>query len=218
LARGIGSIPIRYFPAFGAGAQWRFALCPSFDTDGSGQDRLGHLVSNHLIRRALFEAVEGQAGLDLLTGVGIEAARTGADGARLDLADGRCLRGRLLVAADSRFSFVREQLGIGAQVNRLGRAMLVCRLAHEGDHEGVATEWFDDEQTIAMLPLGPGMSSAVLTWTRTRLRGWPICRPRLWVRRSRGGIRAAGRDARGRAASCLSSGRDLCAAFCAAAP
>lgn len=138
-----------------------FAL--SFDTDGSGQDRLGHLVSNHLIRRALFEAVEGQAGLDLITGVGIEAARTGADGVQLDLADGRRLRGRLLVAADSRFSFVREQLGIGAQVNRLGRAMLVCRLAHAGDHEGVATEWFDDEQTIAMLPLGPGMSSAVLT-------------------------------------------------------
>lgn len=81
----------------------------------------------------------------------------------VELADGRRLEARLLVAADSRFSAVREQLGIAAEVNRTGRAMMVCRVAHERDHEGIATEWFDYGQTIAMLPLRGRMSSAVLT-------------------------------------------------------
>jgi len=40
---------------------------------------------------------------------------------------------------------------------------MVCRVAHERDHGGIATEWFGYGQTIAMLPLNGRMSSAVLT-------------------------------------------------------
>ncbi len=138
-----------------------FAL--SFDAAGAGDDRLGRLVPNYRLRRALFRAIEGQAGLDLLAGIGVDAVRTSRAGAVVALSDGRELGTRLLVAADSRFSAVRDQLGIAAEVNRLGRSMMVCRVAHEGDHEEIATEWFDHGQTIAMLPLNGRMSSAVLT-------------------------------------------------------
>jgi 2-polyprenyl-6-methoxyphenol hydroxylase-like FAD-dependent oxidoreductase len=48
-------------------------------------------------------------------------------------------------------------------MNRLGRAMLVCRMTHDADHGHVATEWFDHGQTLAILPLGPGCSSIVVT-------------------------------------------------------
>ena len=41
--------------------------------------------------------------------------------------------------------------------------MLVTRLEHEHSNRGIATEWFDYGQTIAMLPLGEHQSSAVLT-------------------------------------------------------
>lgn len=137
-----------------------FAL--SFASEAAG-DQLGHLVPNNRIRRALFETVSGQEGLTLIAGTGIAEVRTDRTRATARLEDGRQIEARLLVAADSRFSRVREQLGIGAQVNRLGRSMLVCRVAHEGDHGGVATEWFDHDQTIAMLPLNGRLSSAVLT-------------------------------------------------------
>ncbi|MCB8829846.1 hypothetical protein LJD47_33020, partial [Escherichia coli] len=115
------------------------------------------------IRQALFRAIDGQPGLDLITGTGVASVGTDRAGARVRLADGRVLDARLLVAADSRFSAVREQLGIAAEVNRLGRSMMVCRVAHEGDHRSIATEWFDHGQTIAMLPLNGRQSSAVLT-------------------------------------------------------
>jgi hypothetical protein len=79
------------------------------------------------------------------------------------LADGRRLAAPLLVGADSRFSFVREQLGIPAQINRTGRSMLCCRVHHEADHDSIATEWFDHGETKAILPLNGRMASAVLT-------------------------------------------------------
>ena len=138
-------------------------LALTFDTGDRAEAELGTLVPNQQIRRALFESVEGQDNLDLRTGVSVASARSDADGAEVTLDDGTVIRARLLVAADSRLSFVRKQLGIGAEINRLGRAMLVCRVEHELEHDHVATEWFDVPHTIAMLPLNGRVSSAVIT-------------------------------------------------------
>jgi ubiquinone biosynthesis UbiH/UbiF/VisC/COQ6 family hydroxylase len=141
----------------------RSPLALGFDPDGGAQDRLGCLVSNHLIRQSLFAALQGQENVSVLAGTGVEHVHADRAGARVTLADGRTLAGKLLVAADSRFSAIREQLGITAEVNRLGKSMLVVRLSHEKPNHGIATEWFDHRQTMAMLPLGEHMSSAVLT-------------------------------------------------------
>jgi ubiquinone biosynthesis UbiH/UbiF/VisC/COQ6 family hydroxylase len=91
------------------------------------------------------------------------AISTARAGASVTLEDGGILRGRLLVAADSRFSDVRARLGIAARVNRLGRSMLLAEVEHDRDHHGVATEWFGHGQTIALLPLTGRRSSVVLT-------------------------------------------------------
>ncbi|EGD59198.1 hypothetical protein Y88_1260 [Novosphingobium nitrogenifigens DSM 19370] len=141
----------------------RSPLALSFDTAGTDADRLGTLIPNHCIRRALFAATKDQPGFTLVDGATVKAAGTDRKGAWVELSDGSRLEGRLLIAADSRFSAIRDQLGIGARINRLGKSMMVCRVTHEGDHEGVATEWFDHGQTFAMLPLNGHMSSAVLT-------------------------------------------------------
>lgn len=138
-------------------------LALTFDTRGRAERELGVLVPNSSIRRALFEGVAGQDEVDLRCGVGVTSVRTGNDRAEVTLDDGSTLSARLLVAADSRMSAVRSQLGIRADINRLGRAMLVCRVEHEADHGHVATEWFDYGHTIAMLPLNGRQSSAVIT-------------------------------------------------------
>lgn len=131
---------------------------------GSGQTgALGHLVSNHLIRAALFKAVDGQPNVELHCGRRVIQARTSPAGAEVTLDDGTRLAADLLVAADTRFSQTREQLGIGAAVERFGHTMMVGRIRHTKAHGGVATEWFDHGRTIALLPLGEGMSSLVLT-------------------------------------------------------
>lgn len=138
-------------------------------TFGAGDaGRLGVLIPNHLIRRALFKVVEGQAGVDLMAGRRVADCRIEPQRprGRLTLDDGTTIRADLIVAADSRFSFMRDQLGVGAEINRLGRSMMVCRMRHDQAHGHVATEWFDHGQTIALLPVSDAqqrMSSVVMT-------------------------------------------------------
>jgi len=139
-----------------------FAL--PFDPPGGAPDRLGQLVSNWRLRRALFAALEGQPGLKLRGGTSVRALQTMRRGVEVALDDGSRLRGRLLIAADSRFSEARARLGIAADIRRLGRSMLVVPVEHERPHGGVALEWFGHGQTIALLPMaGATQSSVVLT-------------------------------------------------------
>ncbi|MBW4330678.1 5-demethoxyubiquinol-8 5-hydroxylase UbiM [Stakelama sp. CBK3Z-3] len=140
-------------------------LSLAFDPDGTSADRLGCLVSNHAIRKALYEALADRDDITLMADAPVETVRASRAGVTVTLSGGREIAAKLLVAADSRFSAVRDQLGIAAEVNRLGRSMLVCRVRHSGDHGGIAREWFDHGQTIAMLPLNGNCSSAVLTLT-----------------------------------------------------
>ena len=143
----------------------------SFDSPSG--ERLGVLVSNHLIRQALFDLTEHQPNLTLMSGRRIVQARIRPASpqkpvqveAQLD--DGHRLTSSLIVAADSRFSSVRQMLGVGADLHNLGRSIIVCRVRHEKDHEHVATEGFDHGQILAFLPLNPDAeghrSSVVLT-------------------------------------------------------
>lgn len=138
-----------------------FAL--TFAPEGKGAPPLGALVPNHLIRRALFQAVQDARCATLLAGVAVKAVETTPKGGTLTLADGRELRARLVVAADTRFSEARRQMGIATTMRDFGKSMLVARVAHAKPHNGIATEWFGHGQTVAMLPLRGDLSSIVLT-------------------------------------------------------
>ncbi|WP_447932453.1 5-demethoxyubiquinol-8 5-hydroxylase UbiM [Sphingopyxis fribergensis] len=139
----------------------RFAM--TIAPGATDQRPLGILVSNHLLRRALFEAVHQQSNVTLRTGVAVDQAQVERDRVRLKLSDGSILESDLLIAADSRFSQIRGQFGISTDIEPLGRTMLVGRVRHEADVEGAVTEWFDRGRTVALLPLDRGLSSIVLT-------------------------------------------------------
>lgn len=131
--------------------------------DRRGQNALGALVANSAIRRSLYAATKEQSNCHLFAGESATFVGRDADVNYVRLSDGRMLVGKLLVGADTRFSALRQSQGIGAQMTDFGRTMLVCRVRHEKPHDGVAIEWFDHNQTIAMLPLVAGQSSFVLT-------------------------------------------------------
>ena len=130
---------------------------------GHGHDRLGNLVSNHLIRRAAWDAVCGTPGIEVYDEARIQSVQADDQSARVDLADGTRLQGRLLVAADSRFSETRRALGIAADLHDFGRSMLVARVRHERPHSHTAWEWFGRGQTVALLPLQEHVASVVVT-------------------------------------------------------
>lgn len=134
---------------------------------------LGWLVSNHLIRRAAFQAVEQSrqehGDITLMAGDAVAGVRTDHDAAHVTLSNGKTLQARLLVAADSRFSTTRRAMGIAADLHDFGRSMLVCCMTHDVPHEHAAWEWFGYGQTLALLPMnddpatGEHRSSVVLS-------------------------------------------------------
>lgn len=128
-----------------------------------GDAELGFLVPNDRIRRAAYACIEQQPGVSLLTDTAVATASFDGALPQLQFADGRSVSARLVVAADSRFSSVRREAGIPADMHDFGKTMLVCRMALEKPHGGEALEWFGHGQTLALLPLHPGEASVVLT-------------------------------------------------------
>ncbi|MFN4119008.1 5-demethoxyubiquinol-8 5-hydroxylase UbiM [Acidovorax sp.] len=125
-------------------------------------DALGFIVPNHALRRSAYAVAARTPGVRILAGM--QVTRVAANGAQTELdcvpaLDGTStpqrLHAPLLVAADSRFSPARRQLGIGAQMTDFGRTVIVCRMRHTLPHGGVAHECFGYERTLAVLPL-PG--------------------------------------------------------------
>jgi len=135
----------------------------SFDSRSSGAAALGVLVPNHVIRMAAFAVCGAQSGIRLLDDVRVQQVQTGAAAAQVHLADGRSINARLVVAADSRLSETRRQMGIGADLHDFGRDVIVCHLAHSAPHAGIAYESFGYGHTLALLPLNGNRVSAVLT-------------------------------------------------------
>ncbi|WP_025885541.1 5-demethoxyubiquinol-8 5-hydroxylase UbiM [Asaia prunellae] len=131
-------------------------------------DALGYLVPNHLIRKAIHEVVRERPEITILAGRSVVATSGNRDEAMTLLDNGTLIRSGLLIAADGRFSRIRQTRGIGAIIHDFGKEILVCRMRHPEPHDGVALQWFDEGQTIALLPVAdddqPGhLSSLVLT-------------------------------------------------------
>ncbi|ADU97874.1 5-demethoxyubiquinol-8 5-hydroxylase UbiM [Alicycliphilus denitrificans] len=143
---------------------------------GSGVDHLGWIVPNYALRRTAYEVAAQQPDVRIVTEARVARVAVTPAHAELEYTDARQggqgaerLQAPLLVAADSRFSATRRQLGIGAAMHDFGRTVIVCRLRHELPHHEVAHECFGYEQTLAILPLpndpidGAPMCSAVVT-------------------------------------------------------
>lgn len=129
----------------------------------AAREPLGHLVPNAALRAAAFAGVAGRPAITLLDGVRVARIRPGAESAEVELADGRVLGARLVVAADSRLSDARRQMGLGAELREFGRDVIVCNMAHAGAPDGIAWECFGYERTLAVLPLNRRRVSTVVT-------------------------------------------------------
>ena len=140
---------------------------------GSGVDHLGWIVPNYALRRTAYEVARREPLVRLVTEARVTRVAVTPAHAELEYSQHgqppQTLRAPLLVAADSRFSSIRRQLGIGAAMHDFGRTVIVCRLRHELPHHEVAHECFGYEQTLAILPLpadpitGAPQCSAVIT-------------------------------------------------------
>ncbi|WP_150540614.1 5-demethoxyubiquinol-8 5-hydroxylase UbiM [Neisseria flavescens] len=130
---------------------------------GEPADCLGYLISNHNIRKAAYEVVSKFDNVRILTSTNVKEVKTSDDEAQVILESGEVLTGRLLLAADSRFSQTRRQLGISSDMHDYSRTMFVCRMKHTLSNLHTAYECFHYGRTIALLPLEEHLTNTVIT-------------------------------------------------------
>lgn len=135
---------------------------------GGATDRLGNLISNHNIRRAAYEEVAQCENIELRCGVGVKSVQTTDTYAQVVLDNGEVLQAKLLVAADSRLSQTRRQLGISADMHDFGRTVIVFRTKHSISNQHTASECFFYGRTLALLPLEEHLTNCVITISNTK--------------------------------------------------
>jgi 2-octaprenyl-6-methoxyphenol hydroxylase len=153
--------PIERIEVGEQGARNLLAFQPDLGTDGP----LGRMVENRFLRIGLREAAEETDGVTVLMASAPAQVERDAAGVRVTLADGRLVRGALLVGAEGRRSPTREAAQIPVARWDYHHVAMVGMLDHpDVDHRNTAHELFYPAGPFALLPMQGGHRSA-LVWT-----------------------------------------------------
>lgn len=134
-----------------------------FDSAEAGPGGFGHMLEDHVLRRAMLMRLMNEPLATHLPGVSARVADASGARAALSLSDGRQLRAALVVACDGRRSKAAAAAGIDRSGWDYDQVGLVCAVAHERPHHGVAHEFFLPSGPFAILPLTGDRSA--LVWT-----------------------------------------------------
>ena len=139
--------------------------------DSEKLDTLGFLVSNFEIRKALYQKVKSQKNITIITENEVKYVENLKNEVIINLFDTQ-ISAKLLVAADSRFSAIRRQVGINTSMRDFAKTMIVTNMTINKPHNGLALERFDFDKTIALLPMSGDKASFVLTVDNITAKKW----------------------------------------------
>ena len=142
--------PVEVMRVFGdTGAELEFSAYQM------GVAELACILENRALQHALWQKLQQQENLTLLQPASCAALRFDDKAAELELKDGRTLTSKLVVGADGRDSWVRDQAGIKAAPVDYRQYGVVANFNCELPHRGIAYQWFQPDGILALLPL-PG--------------------------------------------------------------
>ncbi len=145
----------------GQAGQGAAPLFLGFDAAEIEEGAMGQMIEDRHLYAAFLAAMQAAPGVTLISGATVVAQQVGATGVAVTLADGRVLRGRVLVGCDGRDSAVARRAGIRRWGWDYGQTALVCAIAHEKPHDGIAHQFFMPPGPLAILPL-PGNRSSIV--------------------------------------------------------
>lgn len=135
-------------------------LMLAFDHAEIEEGPMGFMVEDRKLRPALLKAAR-DAGVVQIDGDSVAGESADANSTLVMLASGKTLRARLLIGCDGKRSAIAERAGI----RRIGwgydQTALVCAIAHEKPHQGIAHQYFMPPGPLAILPLTENRASIV---------------------------------------------------------
>ena len=138
-------------------------LTVHYDHREVGDQPLGHIVENRLLRSALLRRAAQLAGHGLVLAAPAEVLRLDCRDrlARLQLRAGGAPTGSLVAVAEGRSSPTRAAQGIDVLRWDYRQTGIVATIAHERPHHGLAVERFFPDGPFAILPMTGRRSSIV---------------------------------------------------------
>ena len=126
-----------------------------------GAPELTFILENRLLQQALWQGLQQQDNLTLFHPARCASLVWHDDAACLQLEDGREIQAKLIVGADGRDSWVRQQAGIIKPPTLYQQHGVVANFSAEKPHRGTAFQWFQPDGILALLPLPQQMVSMV---------------------------------------------------------
>ena len=139
-----------------------------FDHAEIEEGPMGYLVEDRHLRRAFLDAMANDKRITHLAGETVVAQTIGSADVTVTLASGTLLKGKLLIGSDGRKSGTAIRAGIQRTGWGYGQTAVVCAVAHEKPHSGIAHQFFMPGGPLAILPLTENRSSIV--WSETEAR------------------------------------------------
>ena len=136
-----------------------------FDHAEIEEGPMGFMVEDRHLRRAFLDALASEPRITHLSGKTVVAQDTDANGATVTLDGGQEITGRVLVGSDGRSSGTATRAGIKRTGWGYEQTALVCAVAHEKPHNGIAHQFFMPPGPLAILPLTGNRCSIV--WSET---------------------------------------------------
>lgn len=134
-----------------------------FDCAELGEPCLGYILAPQAIAYALWERMQALPSVSVLCPAGCTAVHVASAQATVELADGRRLEGRVVVAADGARSPVRDMLGIAVRRLDYRQSGLVALVRSAESHRNTAWQRFLPGGPLAFLPMADNQCSIV--WT-----------------------------------------------------
>ncbi|MCX8017067.1 MAG: UbiH/UbiF family hydroxylase, partial [Rhodocyclaceae bacterium] len=132
-----------------------------FSAYDSGVGELAWIAEASRLQYELWESAKRQGNLELFCPAQPALLDIGDREAVLELADRRCLRARLVVAADGADSWTRSAAGIAVDFKAYDRVGVVANFAIGRAHHDTAFQWFRADGVLAYLPL-PGRLMSIV--------------------------------------------------------
>jgi len=132
-----------------------------FDHAEIEEGPMGYMVQDRYLRRAFLDAMTAESRITHLDEETVVGQEVQPGGVAVTLASGKSITGRLLVGCDGRSSGTARRAGIKRTGWGYGQMGVVCAVAHEKPHGGIAHQFFMPGGPLAILPLTGNRCSIV---------------------------------------------------------
>ena len=141
-----------------------------YDHKEIGDDPLGYIIENRLLRQSLLKKIKDQDLIKLFAPSKITEINKSLNNVKLKLADGREIKTQLLLACDGKNSSLRDFIGIPITNWNYNQSSIVFSVYHEISHNNLAHELFLPGGPFAILPMLDmnGRHRSAVVWTDSK--------------------------------------------------